>query len=99
MASANAVAGLYPRFRGRHGMTIDPTMQAVFAALFATASGAIGWLITKLWVDRDAAQAKLFVMLEKQFDDAARRKDLFDALGNSIKDLAREVQSLQRGRP
>lgn len=106
MASADAVAGLYPRLRGRHGMTIDPTMQAVIAFLFTTATGAVGWLIGKLWTDRNEVHGKLYGMLEKQFDDANRRKDLFDNLGRTIdgntqatKDLrdtfTREVQAVR----
>ncbi len=95
MASADAVAGLYRQLRGRHRMTIDPTMQAVFASLFAMATGAVGWLVTKVWTGRDEAHSKLYAMLEKQFDDAARRKDLFDNLGRTIDGNTQAVKELR----
>lgn len=59
---------------------------------------------SKLWMD------KFVAMLEAQFTDATRRKDLFDDLGKAIdgqaqatRDLRQEFASLrsdiQRGRP
>lgn len=76
-------------------MTIDPTMQAVIAALFATACTAVGWLVSKLWGNCDTMQEKFYVMLEKQYDDSSRRKDLFDKLGTSISDLTLALRDLR----
>lgn len=95
MAGTNAVAGLSPLFREGGVLSIDPTMQAVFASLFAMATGAVGWLVTKVWTGRDEAHAKLYAMLEKQFDDAARRKDLFDNLGRAIDGNTQAVKELR----
>jgi polyhydroxyalkanoate synthesis regulator phasin len=76
-------------------MTIDATMQAVIAVLFGTATGAIGWLVTKIWTERADMQAKFIQMLEKQFDDAARRKEMFDNLAQTVRELSREVQAFR----
>jgi hypothetical protein len=95
MAGANTVVGLFPSLRRGHIVTIDPTMQAVFAALFAAATGAIGWLVGKLWTDRADMQGKVFTMLDKQFEDANRRKDLFDNLGKTIDGQTQAVKELR----
>ena len=60
------------------------------------------WLVRTLWIERTALQEKFLAMLGQQFDDAARRKELWDGQAKVIegqtqatKDLKQEIQSLR----
>ena len=77
-------------------MTLDTTMLAAIGVLFTTVTGAIGWLVKALWSERSDAFAKLAAMLEKQYDAAGNRKDLFDNLGKTVDGLSQSVKDLQR---
>jgi hypothetical protein len=70
-------------------------MQVVFASLFGAACTAVGWLISRLWTNCDTMQDKFYGMLDKQFDDKERRKDLFDKLGTTIDGLALALRDLR----
>ena len=102
MAATFTVSRLFHGLRGRP-MTLDGPMLTAIGVLFTTATGAIGWLVAKLWAERSDMQAKFVDMLGKQFDDAARRTQLFNDLAQATKDLTREVQGarsdIQRIRP
>lgn len=77
-------------------MYLDPALLAAIAALFTTATGGLGWLVNKLWSDRDTAQDKLIEMLRLQFGDATARKDLWDKLTQSVIDQGRVIDGLQK---
>lgn len=60
------------------------------------------WLVKTLWSARDALQDKIMAMLDKQYADADKRKELWDAQAKvidgqtaAIKDLTREVSALR----
>lgn len=53
------------------------------------------WLIRTLWKDRGTMQDKVLDMLAKQYDDASRRKDLWDAQGKLIDSQTRAIDALR----
>jgi uncharacterized membrane protein YraQ (UPF0718 family) len=94
MASGSVVP-LFRRFHEK-GMTLDATMLTAIGVLFTTVTGAIGWLVGKLWAERSELQGKFVTMLEKQYDATGNRKDLFDNLGKTVDGLAQAVKDLTR---
>ncbi len=60
------------------------------------------WLVRALWKERGELSDKFLAMLGQQFDDASRRKDLWDGQAKVIegqtqatRDLKQEIQSLR----
>lgn len=78
-------------------MTLDGPMLTALGVLFTTATGAVGWLIGKLWTENSELQIKVFTMLEKQYEATGNRKDLFDNLGRTIDGLAQNQIRLSDG--
>lgn len=53
------------------------------------------WLVRSLWKERAAAQDKILDMLSKQYDDASRRKDLWDSQGKLLDSQTRAIDALR----
>ena len=83
-------------------MYIDATLATAIGAVFSMAMGAIGWLVKALWGERTALTEKFVAMLDRQYADADKRKDLWEAQAKvidgqtrSITDMIREITTLR----
>lgn len=77
-------------------MYLDPLLLGAIAAVFGTATTGLGWLVARLWKDRDEAVEKFLEMLRLQFADTESRRDLWAKLTQSVVDQSRAVDTLRQ---
>jgi len=77
-------------------MHIDPTLAAALGTAFTVSMGGIGWLVKAMWADRVALMEKFLKMLAQQYEDAAKRKELWEAQARVIEGQTRTITDLTR---
>jgi hypothetical protein len=77
-------------------MTLDPNMLIAIGAVWTALTGGVGWLIAKLWQDRNDLQTKVFEILHLQYGDAMARKELWDKLTASVIDQTRNIEEFRK---
>ena len=78
------------------GLFLDPWILVGIGAIWTAASSGIGWLIIRLWAERNEAEKTVVDVLKQQFEDAAKRKELWDGLNRVIEAQGREIADLKR---
>lgn len=75
------------------GVYLDPVILGAIGTVFTVAAGGIGWLIKRLWDDRNEAHAKVLDLLATSFQMTDKVKDLFNAQAATIQAQSAVMQT------
>jgi hypothetical protein len=77
-------------------ITLDQGTIYAIGALFTMATGGVGWLVKTLWAERTEAFEKLLAVMQLQFEESTRRRDLWENLGKLVIHNGQEIEDVKR---